>query len=193
MTENGLTQEDIKFLRIHNLIFGIYYSSYCKAVNRPIEHTSPEDDRKFEKYLDNISGTDAYRILMGNYEYLFGDLHFKSDLSKEHKQILGKLVQNEFLMKKIGSQMDQYLPNFLAPLEMILLVLLYRKGTFTTNEINESLKGRYNRGSIYNALTSMKEKGFVEDLGSGKKKYQLTGIGKKQAKWFVGRTDELNL
>jgi predicted transcriptional regulator len=103
---------------------------------------------------------------------------------KGHKEIITQL-------RKIGSQMDQHFPNYLSTLETQLLCVIYRSENkkCTKKEIKKFtyLMKNYNKNSPYKALKSLEKKGFLKNYGEGLVSYELTKLGKVQAKWYAGR------
>ena len=101
-------------------------------------------------------------------------------VTKERKELVTSL-------RRIGSQMDQYFPNFLSRLEKKLLFAIIKNKEFTSNEINKFSAGFCHGNSTRNALKRMESNGFVKNYGHGLVEYKLTKLGKAQAKWYAGR------
>ncbi len=135
----------------------------------------------YELMVDQLNQKSTVDVLNYFKKYLNNLEEKMEDASEKNEKKQKEMVKS---LRKFGGQLNQHFPNYLSKLESDILKALYRIGFFDKEKILKFADGR-NRNSIYNALRKMELKGFVLNTGKGYVNYELTKIGKNQARILI--------
>lgn len=183
---------DSNFLRVEGKVGG--GKDTCKDINP--KQGRPSNEIQGPGFISEI--LDKFESALQNHKNSITELEtiffvIKANIDNDPDEVTKILRNLQLKITKIGSLLYQNFSEELTELEAELLCAIHRKGQFTQHEIRTFPRGKCHRNHLYHVLRKMSDKGFIKDIGSGKKHYILTDQGKKQAMWHISRKGAISI